>query len=210
MVKESMLVSQALKEIKTLNSRISKKIEETKFCHANKAIETRIDGVDKKKVIEQIKADWQSIEDLIKREHGIREAVNQFNASQKVTIAGVEYTVAAAIAMKNFCEEHERKLLSRMKAQYNLQTSIAGKRNIEIEARSDAYMRDNFSSMEKGNIDYEAERQKYISNNQYEVVDPLNLKSLIEEKENFIDNFMTEVDVALSVVDATNTIEICY
>lgn len=209
-IKETMLVSQALKEIETLESRITKKIENLKLCYANKASEIRIDGVDKKKVIEQIKVDWQSVNDLIKRHHGIRRAVNLFNATTKVTINDIEYTVAEALAMKNFCQKQEEELLKNMETQYNLQTAIAGKRNIEIEARSDAYMRDNFSSMEKGNIDYEAERQKYIANNQYEVVDPLGLKNLIDEKEEFITKFMIEVDVALSVVDATNTIEVSY
>lgn len=208
--KEKMLVAQALNEIKILDARIEKAIESMKLCYANKASETRIDGIDKKKVITQIEAAWQSLNDLIARHHGIRRAVNLFNATAKVMIAGVEYTVAEAIAMKNFCEEHERNLLSKMKTQYNLQTSIASKRNIEIETRSDAYMRDNFSAMEKGAIDYEEERQKYIKNNQYELVDPLDLYTLINEKEDYISKFMMQVDTALSVVDATNEIDIYY
>lgn len=53
-------------------------------------------------------------------------------------------------------------------------------------------------------------RKTYIENNKYDLIDPLDVASIMEKLENEINEFETEVDAALSVSNALTVIEFEY
>ena len=101
MTTEKMTVHKALCELKTLDARIQKSIQQGTFVFANKHSNNKVAGVSINTYSEEIRAAYQSAKDLIARRDAIKRAVTLSNATVKVTIGGKEYTVAEAIEMKN-------------------------------------------------------------------------------------------------------------
>ena len=92
-----MSLHRALSELKTLDKRIHKQIDDSKFVgvkHKNKKVNL---FQDEKEFIREAKADYQSIIDLITRKQKIKKAIVEANANTKVTVAGKEMTIADAI-----------------------------------------------------------------------------------------------------------------
>ena len=56
----------------------------------------------------------------------------------------------------------------------------------------------------------ETAKKNYIDNNSLDMIDPLDVSKIITELNDEIDKFMTKVDSALSVSNATTMIEISY
>lgn len=207
-----MTVSQALAERTLLRKKIEQSIKDDGFllCIANKASETRIHGIIKTKCIENMKSDYQSLTDKMARLQGIETALAKHNSESDVEIAGFVYKKSEAIALKQYGMIYYRELLDEMKHQYRTEKSKADIANRNLEEKSGKYMAENFGTKEKGTDDYEAERQRWIENNEFEVVDPLNIKQKIDELDKYISDFELNVDTALSISNATNEIEIFY
>lgn len=207
-----MTVSQALSERTLLRKKIEQTIEESELvlCIANKASESRIQGIDKGKFIAGMKSDYQSLTDKMARLQGIEAAIAKHNSECDVEIAGITYKKSEAIAMKQFGLVNHKNFLEKMKDQFATEKMKCDGMNRKIEEKSGTYMAENFGTKEKGTNDYEAERQKWIKNNEYEVVDPLDIKVKIDELDKYISDFELNVDTALSVSNATNEIDIFY
>ena len=99
MNKERLTVHRALAELKTIDSRITKAINTSKFVIANKHSNEKIDGKPISEVRENMKSAYQKVTDLIARRNAIKRAVVLSNANTNVVVNGVTYTVAEAIDM---------------------------------------------------------------------------------------------------------------
>ena len=111
---EKMLVTKGLNELKLLDSRIHRKIEEGEFVGAAKVSVPNINGKMTKEAFKaNAKADYQSIVDLIKRRNAIKAAIIQSNAITVVEVAGKRMTVAEAIDKKSAIE-YEKTLLEKL------------------------------------------------------------------------------------------------
>lgn len=217
MTKEKMTVHQALAELKVLDSRIIKAIDEGHYVTANKHTNEKIDGKPIANFKENAVAAYRKSIDLINRRNAIKRAVIMSNANTMVTVNGVEYTVAEAIDMKNNGMEMKdallRKLVSQNRIANNIINSHAGE---AIEQAAEKYVISIISSQPKDSkmsIESEAMqgiRKAYIENNTYDKIDPLGVDALMEKMENEINSFKTNIDAALSVSNAITTIEIEY
>jgi hypothetical protein len=107
-MKEKMTLHKALAELKLLDSRITSTIRTGTYCVANKASNQKIKGVKLDEFKESMKADYASATDLINRRIAIKKAVVLSNATTKVKINDVEYTVAEAIELKNHGMEYQK------------------------------------------------------------------------------------------------------
>ena len=58
--------------------------------------------------------------------------------------------------------------------------------------------------------DFEKAKKDFITANSYDLVDPLGIKKKIDKLEEYISNFKTEVDAALSVSNAITEITVEY
>ena len=99
MTTEKMTVHKALCELKTLDSRIQKCMQQNPFVFANKHANSKVAGVSVGDYCKEVQASYQSANDLIARRDAIKRAVTLSNATVKVTIGGKEYTVAEAIEL---------------------------------------------------------------------------------------------------------------
>ncbi len=213
MMKEVMTVHKALAELKLLDSRIEKAIAEGVYCVANKHSNDKIGGVPLDDYIKIVQGGYDKSTDLINRRKAIKRAVVLSNAVTKVSVAGNEYTVAEAIEMKNHGVEFEKLLMNTMNIQYrNAQMQIKQENGKDLEQRAEQYVTAIYGQKEgKTNTsDIEKVKADFLKSNQYELIDPLHVLNKIEDLEKKINDFMAEVDSALSVSNALTEITIEY
>lgn len=217
MNKEQMTVHRALAELKVIDSRINKAINDGVYVVANKHSNERINGKTINDFKDCMRASHAKVTDLINRRNAIKRAVVLSNAVTKVNVGNNEYTVAEAIEMKNhgmkFKEYYMRVVAGQNE---NAQMELNRNSGEAIEKRAEKYILDVISAQPKDakmTVDSEAMkalRKTYIENNTYDLIDPLNVTNMIEEMSDEIDKFNTEIDSALSVSNALTVIDIEY
>lgn len=213
MTTDKMTVHKALAELKLLDSRIEKAIAEGIYCVANKHSNDKIGGISLNEYIKAMQGGYDRATDLINRRKAIKRAVVISNAIAKVSVAGVEYTVAEAIEMKNHGVEFDVQLMNAMQKHYNMaQIQIKQENGKELEQRSEQYVTAIYGQKEgkTNTADIEKVKNDFLTANQYELVDPLHVLDKIEDLEKKINDFMAEVDSALSVSNALTEITIEY
>lgn len=205
-----MLVTQALNELKTLDSRIMRAINSATFVTSAKICEKNVtSNMSKEDFNKNTKADLQSIDDLINRRKNIKAAIVLSNAVTMVTVANVEMTRAAAIERKTSIE-YERSLLRQMKNQYLTAQQKVNAKNTEMEAAIERLVATAFGKDSKTNIksdDYSAIADPYKEKNEWGLVDPIDILNQITKREEEIDAFINEVDSALQISNCTTYIE---
>lgn len=210
---ETMTVHKALAELKLLDSRIEKAIAEGVYCVANKHSNDKIGGVPLDDYIKIMQGGYDKASDLISRRKAIKRAVVLSNAVTKVSVAGYEYTVAEAIEMKNHGVEFDKLLMNAMQRHYDKsQIQIKSENGKDLEQRAEQYVTAIYGQKEgKTNAsDIEKVKKDFIESNTYVLVDPLHVLDKIEDLEKKINDFMAEVDSALSVSNALTEITIEY
>ena len=170
MTTEKMTVHKALCELKTLDARIQKSIQQGTFVFANKHSNNKVAGVSINTYSEEIRAAYQSAKDLIARRDAIKRAVTLSNATVKVTIGGKEYTGA---------DEYVKSLYG----------------NVDMKGASD---------------EIKKVRADFIAAQTMEIVDPINITTELTALEKEINDFVVEIDSALSVSNALTELEIAY
>ena len=84
--------------------------------------------------------------------------------------------------------------------------------NIGLEERANDYIQKLYGNKD-GSIDntvIESAKKNYIDSNTLDLVDPIGAEKVITELNDEIDSFTSKVDAALSISNATTTIEISY
>lgn len=213
MTVEKMSVHKALAELKLLENKVLKAVDNGRYCGVNKHSADKINGITLETFAQNAQSAWDKANDLIKRYMALKRAVNLSNAQTKVFINGVDYTVAEAIAMKSQGIGYDQYLLTEMKKQLAIAEKAITKENSEnLEKRADAYIIALHGAKEgkTNTTEIEKQRAEFIASNTMDLIDPLKISDKIEELQNKIDAFMTEVDAALSVSNAITEITIEY
>ncbi|MDU2291200.1 MAG: hypothetical protein E7D69_14115 [Clostridium celatum] len=208
---EQILVTKGLNELKLLDSRINRKIEEGEFIAAAKLSVQNVNGKTTKEAYKaNAKADYQSIVDLIKRRNNIKSAIIQSNAVTKVDIAGKIMTVAEAIDKKSSIE-YEISLLEKLTMQYKTSSDIIIKENEKVDYSIEQLLNTAYGKEGKEKItqaSYDAIAEPYRKANEYGLVDALDGEKLIKEMKDKIERFLSEVDTALQISNSTTIINI--
>lgn len=217
MTTETMTVHKALAELKTMDGRISKAVNSAVFVVANKHSNDKINGKSISEFKENIRSAHQKVLDLISRKNAMKRAVVLSNAKTTVVIGGETFTVAEAIEMKNHGMDNFESLLRYLESQYSSATYTLNQNSGEnIERQAENYIRSVISSQPKDSkmaVDskgIQTLREQYIENNTYDMIDPLDVAKRMEELSEYITNFNTEVDSALSVSNALTVVEFSY
>lgn len=153
-------------------------------------------------------ADFQGLVDLMKVRDELKAAVVQSNAVTKVTVGGVEMTVAQAIERKRTIVFNEQ-LLAKLIAQYNHGKILLKKENSDFEmkleqARAPYISRDKAPDPEQIKTVEAPVRLMGTPS----IVDPLNLADRIRSLEAEIEDFKSNVDFVLSESNARTEVEI--
>lgn len=208
---EQMTVHEAMAELKMLDNRIDRKIEEAVFAIANKKSNNKIGGKPVSEFVADAGKAYQSVNDLINRRHAIRCALSKSNAETRVTVGGVSYSVAEVIEMKRSGVMLWKNLLIQMQTQYGAAKADCNRTNMRLDEKADQQVSAIYGTKEKvTTAEAMAMREAYIEANKMEPVVMDGLEKQIDELTAKIDQFMVEVDSKLSVSNALTTITIEY
>lgn len=214
MIKETMTVHQALSELKLINKKIDKAIYSTFMSITSNS---RTTETERNELTERYLSALQSTEDLIKRYSAIKCAVDLSNSTAKVVIAGKEMSVTEAIAYKNKIIYYKKSFLDTLKTEYKdcIRKVEEGNIKLERDAREraeniacqadksgDSNIVDNVEAFFKASVD----------NHRLFMIEPKDIKlnDYISKLEDEIEVFLTNVDYALSVSNATTTLDVEY
>ena len=210
---ETMTIHKALAELKILDGRIKKEIQNGLYCAANKHSNDKINGIPIEDFKKAVQGTYDKVTDLIKRQEAIKKAVALSNAKTYVDIAEVKYTVAEAIWMKNHGIEFKAMLINIMEKQYQqAQAEVNRQNGNNLEERADQYVTAIYGQKDgkTATSDIEKVRKDFLEANSYEIVDPINVQDKVDALRQKIDAFMADVDSALSVSNALTKITIEY
>lgn len=216
MTHEKMTVHKALAELKIIDDRIRKAVHNSVFVHSCKNGIDKIDGVPVSDFKKDIDSNYQKVTDLINRRNAMKRAIVLSNAVTKVTVGDKEYTVAEAIDMKNHGMDAIKVLLCDMTYQYNDAVREFNNNSGDVlEDKANQYvmniLKSQGDSTDKADAkQVQALHDSYVANNEFIMIDPLDIAKKIEEINDMIDEFNTEIDSALSVSNAITVIEFEY
>ena len=207
---ERLTVHEALCFIKVADKRIGDAIDNCAFCASNKESSPKVNGVPVKEFEDDVKAKYQSIQDLIKRTEKIKAALSLSNAATKVTVCGKEMTVAEAIYMMQYGILTKMNLLRSMESKLRAaQLVITSENGHKLDERLDKYIQSVYGSKEKITPEELDKASKdFKARNEYKLVDPLKIADKIEALKKEIDEFQAAVDSAIQISNATTYIEI--
>ena len=211
MITERMTIHEALSELKVLDKRIKQEIAATTFSTSNLHCNAKIYGVSIEEYKNAVKSKYDKITDLIKRRTAIKKAITNSNAVTVVTIGDVSMTVAEAIEYKRSGIEFKRVLLEKVSKDYNTASLTTMTRNESLTDRATDNIERTYGNKENVNKEaLESAREKFIADNTYDMVDPIDSVKIMEKLSDEIDNFMSKVDSTLSVSNALTKIDIEY
>jgi len=211
MDKQKMTLHRALEPKKLNAKKITKKIQN--FLGIGNQVP---DGLvnrthEYNKFCENAKADYQSIEDLIKYQARLKSAIVKANTETSCEIAEQTMTIIDAINMKNEILASKKLLLDVLKGQYKKVVEDTNRYNDSIETQAFALAEKVAGREDDKKTDskkFSVIKKDYTENHQAKLVDPLMIEDKIKELENEIDEFESNVGAVLSEVNAVTVIEV--
>lgn len=201
-----MTITEGLAELKLLDARINKVTHQDAWCIAEaneKATNER-----KERVSKELSARWDSVKALINERSKIKSAIVKSNALTTILIGDREMTVAEAIDMKSAID-YEKALVDRLYADLSTATERAEALNARVQGKIDAAIQALAASGSKDITEAQSViHDNYMQKNGYQVIDPIDCKASADALKAWTDTFLKNVDVALSVSNATTIIEI--
>lgn len=209
MTTKKITITRALKELKTLGDRIDKMTSEATFCVLlEKPGQLPVGFSSTEELEKSLKANYQSLVDLIAYRERIKQAIVNSNATTMVTIAGKKYTVAAAIETKQ-SSEYKIALVRAMKSQLEKAVNSKSRLDAQVRSRLDDLIKSTFQG--KANVaesEYASIANPFMERNEVKIIDPLDLSKLINSLHDDVAEFLNNVDDVLTVSNSTNFIEV--
>jgi len=204
---EKISITRALVMLKTLDKRINQQSKELNPLDVEVDKKLTFSKQPKNDFVQDIKASYQKLTDLIKQRNTIKSNIVKSNALTTVRVAGGEMTVAQAIERKSSIV-FEKNLLNILKHQ--LANGIARMDSVNCQARLrlDKLLESTFSkdSTKVKPEEFESVSKPFLERNEATLVDPLDIRKVIESLEESINSFEEEVDIALSESNAVTLI----
>ena len=200
-----MSITEALVELKTLDSRIEKATNKA-WCAVVPSKDVDVPEV--KEACRMIRANYDSVTDLISERAKIKAAIVKSNAVTTVNVGGELMSVAEAIEKKSSIVYHKN-LKRTMEKQFEEHNREVKAENMKVQIRCDNILEKLVGSdRAKVSEEHQAVVDTFMANNKVELMDPINIQSKIEDFDDYISKFEANVDVALSVSNAVTFIEI--
>lgn len=213
MTTETMNVHQALAELKMMDKRIEKAIQNPEWVITNKHSNAKINGVAVAEYVAEVKKQYQKTMDLIRRRDALKRAVVNSNAVTKVVIAGVEYTVAEAIDKKNNGTQFLSMMARRLAHDHTQAKLYADRENgTRLEERADVFVKSLIGNTDTKGMTEEIKtrREDFIVAQTLDIIDPIGAVKEVERLEEEVSSFLTNVDAALSVSNAITQVTVEY
>ncbi|MDB5097682.1 MAG: My1 [Cyanobacteria bacterium RYN_339] len=210
---ETISLTRALAEVKTLEDRIQKAILTAKFIDVVQgAADTPVDRAfrSKEELASRIQGDFQSIEALAARRAAMKAAITKANVVTLVKVGERTLTIADAVALKQSLFIHTM-LLEAMK-----QSQLQGTRQVEVLAKQldekiERLVQNSFQNVSKVSEEqFQSVRKPQADAFEPKLLDPLRLNDKIRALEEQLDDIQLNLDFALSEVNARTDVEISY
>lgn len=206
-----MTVQRALNELKIIDERLSKRLAEFVVVGTKKVSEARVVET-RESIVEfenRAKGVLDSVDGLLKRQQELKHAIMTSNATTMIEVAGKTYSVMTAIDRKRTIENEK------LVVKYMRDALIRAEYKVSQENdKMESYIQRQTNAMAGGDLsskkdDYIIAFEKsYREQNSWDLVDPLKLRDLIEQREQEISMFELEIDTALTVSNVITKIEI--
>lgn len=201
----TMTIHRALGEIKLYDKKIVDLLDKD-FVLASKKRLAKIHGVDVEKYKEEMKANLQSLRALMRNRQTLKSAIAKSNEATEVTIGGETMTVLDAIERKNFMNMR-MSVVNTLKSQFNRADREVRMYEDNLQANLENYIKNTTKELNNKDL-IESLTESYKSLNEVVMIDPSNLRLVIEEMTKENDQFNTEVDYVLSESNSNTTIEV--
>jgi hypothetical protein len=202
----SITITRALAQVKSLNDRIERATREsfvttlTGGKHAT--------GKAKAEVETSLKANLQSVQALITERNKVKAAIIRSNAVTKVSVNGVEQTVAEAIERKGSIQL-EKALLQQLRLQLAQQSAKVERENVLVATRLDQLIQTTVGKDRKvDEAEVAAITGPFEAKNKAELLDPSDVSAIADKLQREIEDFELDVDHALSEVNAITRITV--
>lgn len=201
----TMTIHRALGEIKLYDKKIVDLLDKD-FVLASKKRLAKIHGVDVEKYKEEMKANLQSLRALMRNRQTLKSAIAKSNETTEVTIGGETMTVLDAIERKNFMNMR-MSVVNTLKSQFNRADREVRMYEDNLQANLENYIKNTTKELNNRDL-IDSLTESYKSLNEVVMIDPSNLRLVIEEMTKENDQFNTEVDYVLSESNSNTTIEV--
>lgn len=200
---EKMTLHRALSELKLIDAKIEKAINEiipTGTKQEGKLVNQVMSEEDFTKLAQ---SRFDSVTDLIERKSAIKSAIVEANSKTHLTIAGKSMSISDAITAKATIIP-KKKFIEILKARHNNVIGVMNKNNEVVARNMQAILE---AALGKDNVktnstDVDSIRIPYMRANEFHLFDPLKIGEKIEKLETEVSQFETEVDAALSEINA--------
>lgn len=210
MTVETMSIQRGLSELKLLTKRINNAMQGSKLVSVRVGEKPVVGYKDDEDFSTQAKSKLESITDLIKRRDAIKGAIVVANATTPLRVGSETMTIATAIERKDSIQ-HLIDLLNLLKNQYVSQLADYQRKEDNYKANLDRHLETLYGKEGKAkgleNLDA---LKPFRDLNEPHLVDPLNLKKVIDELQEQIDVFQSECDFALSEQNVKTEITVKY
>ena len=209
MTKQKMTIHRALSELKLIDSKIEKQINEivpSGIYQKGKLINNYVKEED---FSTSAKSKFDSVNDLIARKNAIKSAIVEANGVTKVKVSEKEMTIADAINFKAVVK-FKKKLIETLKARQQQAVAQLNQQNTVVEQNVQRILEATFGkeNVKAGKDDVESVRKPYMDANEFHLFDPLKVAEKVEAMEKEVGDFEMEVDAVLSEINAVTFIEV--
>jgi len=200
----SQSITRSLVELKTLDNRILKNIENTSFTSFK--TKSRNSGLTSDDFRKNATANFDSICDLIIRRDKIKNAIVLSNSTTIVEVAGRKMPVSQAIEFKHTIQ-YKRELVAKLRDQRQIVTIESENHRNRVQTKIDENIRIICGKDAKA----DAQSIQTISdgitkNDPIEIFDPLGIDKIIADLETEIEDFSANIDFVLSESNAITQI----
>jgi len=165
-------------------------------------------GIDVADLEKSLQSNFDRYDHLIKNIEAYSAAIAQSNATTKVTVADVEYTVAEAIKRKELAQNRAN-FLSLVKKQASFASYAIMTKNAEVETKwlETLNVITKNGELQLNEEFIEKQKQEFYDNNTYEILDPMNHVGKIDSMIDAHNAFVNEVDTVLTTSNVQTIIE---
>lgn len=200
-----MTIHRALGEIKLYDKKIVDLLNKD-FVLASKKRIGKVHGIDVEKYKEEMKANLQSLRALMRNRQILKSAIAKSNETTMVTIGGETMTVLDAIERKNFMNMR-MSVVNTLKAQFYRADREVRAYEDNLQANLENYIKNTTKELNNKDL-IDSLTESYKNLNEVVMIDPNNLRAVIEEMTKENDQFNTEVDYVLSESNSNTFIEV--
>jgi uncharacterized FlaG/YvyC family protein len=208
MSKLNISVAEGLALLKKYDDRIEK-ARQKGLLGTVKVDQTVANGKPISEMIDEMKANFQSLNHLFSNKKAVKDALTKSNGETVVTIAGEELTVAEAIERKKWIASR-KEFLNLMALTYNSLNNTVTSTNNKVDEGFDSYLTTVPGAKEKtvSQETIDMYRVAYQKSKYIKLVDPNNIGKVIEQWNKEVEDFETTVDFTLSRSNALTMIDV--